>query len=61
VAVGELIQQLRLSTFIDRLLPKAGRSRAYATSVLFNTFMLMLHDGARCLDDVRRLSGEYHQ
>jgi len=58
VTVGELIQQLKLPEFIDRLLPKAGRSRAYATSQLFNTFMLMLHDGARCLDDVRRLRQE---
>jgi len=46
VAVGELIRQLKLPALIDRLLPKAGRSRAYATSDLFNTFMLMLHNGA---------------
>jgi len=58
VAVGELIRQLKLPELIDQLLLKAGRNRAYATSELFNTCMLMLHDGASCLDDVRRLRQE---
>jgi len=61
VTVGELIRQLKLPEFIDRLLPKAGRNRAYATSQLFNIFMLMLHDGASCLDDVRQLRQELAQ
>ena len=58
VAVGELVRRLELSELVDRLMPVAGRNRAYPSSVIFNTFMLMLHDGARCLDDVRILKQE---
>ena len=39
-------------------MPKGERNRAFRSSTIFNTFMLMLHDGAKCLDDVRQLQRE---
>ncbi len=55
---AEQIRAAGLSPIIDRLLPRAGRGRAYAASAVISTFMLMLHDGARCLEDVRLLRRE---
>ena len=56
--LAELIAQLRLGETVDQLMPVAGSNRGYAASTLFNTFMLLLHEGGRCLDDVRHLKGE---
>ena len=40
-------------------MPKGGRNRACESSLIFNTFMLMLHEGAQCLNDVRVLRKEF--
>ena len=59
VVLGELIRRLKLSETVDRLMPKTERgNRTYRSSTIVNTFMLMLHEGGRCLDDVRRLRDE---
>ena len=58
VAVVELIKRLGLSSMIARLLPRRGSNRAYPASIFFKTLMRMLHDGARCLADVRLLKQE---
>ena len=58
VAVAELVKLLGLSSMIDRRLSRRDSNRAYPASVIFNTLMLMLHDGARCLADVRLLKQE---
>ncbi len=59
VVLGELMKRLKLSETVDRLMPKTERSnRTYRSSAVFNTFMLMLHEGGRHLDDVRRLRDE---
>ena len=59
VVLGELIRRLKLSETVDRLMPKTERSnRTYRSSTIVNTFMLMLHEGGRSLDDVRRLRDE---
>ena len=58
VVLGELLKRLKLNDLIERLMPKAQRNRAYRSSTVFNTFMLMLHEGAKCLDDVRLLRQE---
>ena len=56
--VAELLKKLKLGEQVDQLMPKTDRNRAYRSSTIFNTFMLMLHEGGRCLDDVRRLDDE---
>ncbi len=55
VAFAELVKQLKLTERVDQLMPKGAHNRAFRSSAIFNTFMLMLHDGAKCLDDVRLL------
>lgn len=57
-AVADLIKCLDLSSMIARLLPRRGSNRAYPASIFFKTLMRMLHDGARCLADVRLLKQE---
>ena len=57
-AVADLIKRLDLSSMIARLLPRRGSNRAYPASIIFKTLMRMLHDGARCLADVRLLKQE---
>lgn len=56
--IAELIKRLRLTEAADRLLPAARSNRACRQSTLFNTFMLMKHEGGQCLEDVRHLKGE---
>ena len=56
--LAEFIAQLRLGETVDQAMPVAGRNRGYTASTLFNTFMLLLHEGGRCLDDVLHLKGE---
>ena len=58
VAVAELIMRLGLSSMIDQRLPQRDSNQACPASVIFNTLMLLLHDGARCLADVRYLKQE---
>jgi hypothetical protein len=58
MAVGELIKHLGTSERIDQLIPKGNSNRAYKASEVFNAFMLLLHDGGKCLDDVEQLNLE---
>ena len=58
VVPAELLKRLELSELIDSSMPRPGSNRGYRHSAIFNTFMLMLHEGASCLDDVRHLRGE---
>ncbi len=56
--LAELMAKLKLGETLDRAMPVAGSNRGYAASTVFNTFMLLLHEGGRCLDDVRHLKCE---
>ncbi len=50
-----LLERLNLGAIIDRLMPAPGSHRGYRHSTLFHAFMLMLHEGARHLDDIVHL------
>ena len=39
-------------------MPGPWSNRGYRASAIFHTFMLMLHEGGKCLDDVRHLRKE---
>ncbi len=39
-------------------MPAPGSNRGYRPSVLLSTFMLMKHEGAKCLEDVRHLRAD---
>ena len=53
-----LLGRLGLGETVDELMPAPGSSRGYRHGMIFETFMLMLHEGAKCLEDVRHLHGE---
>ena len=52
------MQRLGLEQLADRQLPVAGSNRGYCQGVMFNIFMLLFHEGGRCLDDVSHLEKE---
>ena len=58
MVLSEQIRRLGLTDLVNQLMPQAPRNRAYQSSTVFNTLMLMMHDGASCLDDVRPLQQE---
>ena len=58
VVLADLFKRLGLNELVDRFMPAPGSNRGDRPSLLFRTFMLMKHDGAKCLEDVRDLHHE---
>ena len=54
----QLMQRLGLEQLADRQLPVAGSNRGYRQGAMFNIFMLLFHEGGKCLDDVSHLQKE---
>ncbi len=50
-----LLERLKLGAIIDQQMPAPGSNRGYRHSTLFHIFMLMLHEGAKHLDDIVHL------
>jgi len=53
-----LLERLGLGETVDERMPGPGSNRGYRHGTIFETFMLMFHEGAECLEDVRHLHGE---
>ena len=58
IVVAQLMQRLGLEQLADRQLPVAGSNRGYRQGAIFNIFMLLFHEGGKCLDDVSHLQKE---
>ena len=58
IVVAQLMQRLGLEQLADRQLPVAGSNRGYRQGAMFNIFMLLFHEGGKCLDDVSHLQKE---
>lgn len=58
MAPATLLERLGLGKIIDRMMPAPGSNRGYRHSIVFETFLLMFHEGAQCLEDVRHLRKE---
>ena len=58
IVVAQLMQRLGLEQLADRQLPVPGNNRGYRQGAMFNIFMLLFHEGGRCLDDVGHLEKE---
>ena len=58
IVVAQLMQRLGLEQLADRQLPVASSNRGYRQGAMFNIFMLLFHEGGRCLDDVSHLQKE---
>ena len=56
--VAQLMQRLGLTQLVDQQLPAPGSNRGYRQGTIFNIFMLLFHEGGRCLDDVSHLEKE---
>ena len=50
-----LLERLNLGEIIDQRMPVRDSNRGDRHSTLFHTFMLMLHEGAKHLDDIVHL------
>ena len=49
------MRQVGFSFWVEREFPKPGSNRGYSPAEVVTLWMLMLHEGARCLDDVRHI------
>ena len=58
IVVAQLMQRLGLEQLADRQLPVTGSNRGYRQGAMFNIFMLLFHEGGKCLDDVSHLQKE---
>ena len=55
VCVAELMRQIGFSSWVEHYFPTPGSNRGYRPAEVVTLWMLMLHEGARCLEDVRHL------
>ena len=58
IVVAQLMQRLGLAPLVDQQLPAPCSNRGYRQGAIFNIFMLLFHEGGRCLDDVSHLQKE---
>ena len=58
IVVAHLMQRLELAPLVDQQLPAPGSNRGYRQGTLLNIFMLLFHEGGKCLDDVSHLEKE---
>ena len=56
--VAQVMESLQLGKLVDHAFPAPGGNRGYRPSDYVSTFVMMLHEGGRCLDDVRHLKNE---
>ena len=55
VCVAELLRQIGFTAWVEAQFPAPGSNRGYKPSEVAPLWMLMLHDGARCPEDVRHI------
>ena len=55
VCVAELMRRIGFTAWVERYFPKPGSNRGYRPAEVVTLWMLMLHEGARSLEDVRHL------
>ena len=55
ICFAELLRRTGFSSWVERYFPKPGSNRGYGQAEVVTLWMLMLHEGARCLEDVRHI------
>ena len=58
ICVAELMRRVGFSDWVERYFPKPGSNRGYAPAEVVTLWMLMLHEGARSLEDVRHIRSD---
>ena len=53
VCAAELMKSLSLTDLLDNHFPTPGSNRGFKPSTFVNSLILMMHDGGKCLDDLR--------
>ena len=55
ICVAELMRRIGFSSWVKQHFPAPGSNRGYAPAEVVTLWMLMLHEGARSLEDVRHI------
>jgi hypothetical protein len=55
VCIAEVMKGIDFSGLVDRYFPAPQSNRGFKPCVFVNALMLMLHEGGRCLDDLRHI------
>ena len=55
LSIAQLMQSIGFPDWVDRYFPAPKSNRGFPPSTFVNAVMLMLHEGGRCLDDLRHL------
>lgn len=55
ICLAEVMKAIQWTDRVDRYFPMPASNRGFKPSVFVNAVMLMLHEGGRCLDDLRHL------
>ena len=58
VCVAELMRRIGFSSWVERDFPTPGSNRGYPAAEVVTCWMLMLHEGARSLEDVRHIRAD---
>ena len=59
VCLAELLRQTGFPSWVAQHFPEPGSNRGYKPSSVVTLWMLMLHEGARCLEDVRPIRSDW--
>lgn len=55
ICIAEVMNRLGFSELVNQYFPAPKSNRGFKPSVFVNAIMLMLHEGGRCLDDLRQI------
>ncbi len=55
VCLAELMRRIGFSAWVEQYFPTPGSNRGYGPAEVVSCWMLMLHEGARSLEDVRHI------
>jgi len=58
LCVAELMRRIGFSSWVEQAFPRPGSNRGYPPAEVVTLWMLMLHEGARCLEDVRHIRAD---
>jgi len=58
ICVGHLMTSIGFGELVDKHFPAPGSNRGFSPSVFVNTIILMLHEGGKCLDDIRYIKDD---
>lgn len=55
LCIAQLMSSLGFSDWVNHYFPRPKSNRGFQPSVFVNSVMLLLHEGGRCLDDLRHI------